>query len=310
MTTTTLTDRYVSALTRLLPRRQRSDIERELRASVADAVDERLESGEQPLDAERAVLAGLGDPVLLAAQYTDRPTALIGPRHYGDYRRVMAILTTIGPGIAVVVTVAQVLYAVPLGLAVLTGLAAGAVATVISAVALTTLFAILERLPRREGEWSPAGLRERDDSVGSALGGLAFLLGVGALLVLSPWFTSVVDGDGAPIPVLSPDLWPTWAPLIVGIVVLAVVFAIVTEYVGWSIALAIANAIVVLGGFALLWWAATHDLLLNAAFFEAIGWGATAAGTITVVVLVLAGLNALVETVGGFVKARRRAVRS
>jgi hypothetical protein len=310
MTTTTLTDRYVSALTRLLPRRQRSDIERELRASVADAVDERLESGEQPLDAERAVLAGLGDPVLLAAQYTDRPTALIGPRHYGDYRRVMAILTTIGPGIAIVVAVAQVLYAVPLLQALLAGIGAGVLAVVISAGALTLLYAVVERIGSASEPWRPEALQPSDDSAASTIGGLAFVLGVGALLVLSPWFTSVVDDDGVAIPVLSPTIWPTFAPLIIAVLVLAIVFAIITTRFGWSIPLAIANAIVVLGGFGVLLWLAAYNHIFNAAFFEAIGWGATAAGTITVVVLVLAGLNALVETVGGFVKARRRAVRS
>ncbi|MGX5679812.1 permease prefix domain 1-containing protein [Schumannella luteola] len=306
----TLTDRYVSALTRLLPSRQRKDIAQELRASIADAMDERLEAGMSERDAERETLAELGDPVLLAARYTDRPTALIGPRYYGDYRRLLGLLTTIGPGTAIVVTVAQVLYAVPLGLALLAGIGAGLAATAVSAVALTALFAIVERLPRRAETWAPVNLPEGDDSVGSALGGIAFLLGVGALLVLSPWFSSVVDADGQGIPVLSPALWPAWAPLIVGVLVVAIVFAVVTEYRGWSIPLAVANAIVVLGGFGLFVWAATHDLFLNADFFEAIGWGTAAAGAITVVVIALLGLNAVVETVGGFVKARRRAVAS
>lgn len=306
----TLTDRYVSALTRLLPARQRKDIARELRASIADAVDERLDAGASERDAERETLAELGDPVLLAARYTDRPTALIGPRYYGDYRRLLGVLTTIGPGTAIVVTVAQVLYAVPLGLALLAGVGAGLAATAVSAAALTALFAVVERLPRRAEPWAPVNLPEGGDSVGSALGGIAFLLGVGALLVLSPWFTTVVDPSGQGIPVLSPALWPAWAPLIVGVLALAIVFAVVTEYAGWSIPLALANAIVVLGGFGLFVAAATNDLFLNAAFFDTIGWGAGAAGTITVVVIALLGVNAIVETIGGFVKARRRAAAS
>jgi hypothetical protein len=307
---TTLTDRYVSALTTLLPSRQRRDIAQELRASIADAVDERLESGASPRDAERAALEDLGDPVLLAAQYTDRPTALIGPRYFGDYRRLMAVLTTIGPGIAIVVAVAQVLYAEPLWQALLSGLGAGLLAAVISAGALTLFFAIVERTTRRTGPWRPDSLAPSDEGAASTIGGLAFVLGVGALLVLSPWFTSVVDADGAAIPVLSPQIWPQYAPIIVAILVLAIVFAVATTRLGWSIPLAIANAVVVLGGFALFFWAATHDLFLNAAFFEAIGWGAGAAGTITVIVLALMGINALIETVGGFVKAHRRAVAS
>lgn len=306
--TSTLTDRYVVSLTRLLPARQRKDIERELRASIADAVDERLTGGEPEHTAERAVLADLGDPVLLAAQYTDRPTALIGPRYFGDYRRIMAILATVAPGVAIVVVVGQVLYAVPLGAALLAGLVAGIAVAVVAAFWLTLIFAILERLPRRRGEWQPSSLRPTDETVGSTIGGLAFILAIGALLVLSPQFTSVVDATGTPITILAPGLWPDWAPVIVGILVLAVVFGIVTEYFGWSIPLAIANTVVVIAGYGLFVWWATHDLFLNPAFFEAIGWDPAVPGTITAIALVLMGLNAIVEIVGGFVKARRAAV--
>jgi hypothetical protein len=57
------------------PRDRRSDIERELRASIADAVDGRIDAGGEPADAEVAVLTELGDPARLAAGYADR-TAL------------------------------------------------------------------------------------------------------------------------------------------------------------------------------------------------------------------------------------------
>ena len=41
----TLTDRYVAATLRTVPEKQRPDIEKELRASIADAIDDRLEAG-------------------------------------------------------------------------------------------------------------------------------------------------------------------------------------------------------------------------------------------------------------------------
>ena len=308
--TATLTDRYAASLVRLLPARQRKDIETELRASIADAVDERLESGLTPLEAERAVLTELGDPVLLAASYTDRPTSLIGPRYFGDYRRLMGIVATIGPGIAIVVTVAQILTAVPLGTALLTGIGLGAIAAAVVAFLLTAFFALVERQHTRTDTWQPSSLAIADDSVGSMIFGLAFVLGVIALLVLAPFFGTVVDADGRPIPIIAPALWTGWAPVIIAIVVLSIVFAVVTAITGWTVRLAIANVIVVGAGFALLVWWATNDLLLNPAFFVAIGWGATAAGGITIGILVLSGINALVEIIGGFVKAHRRAVAS
>ncbi|MDH6181531.1 hypothetical protein M2152_001713 [Microbacteriaceae bacterium SG_E_30_P1] len=301
----TLTDRYVAELSRLLPARQRKDIERELRASIADTVDERVERGMTPAQAERDALAELGDPVLLAADYTDRPTSLIGPHHFGSYRRMLGIVVTAGPGVAIVVAVAQVLYAVPLWQALVSGVTAGLIVSAVVVAALTLVFAIIERLPRRAAAWEPTALPDRQETVGGTLGGLAFLLGVIALLVLSPTFTAVTDAEGNAIPVIAPALWANWAPVIVGIVVLAIVFSIVIEYAGWSIPIAIVNAAVVLAGSALFVWWATHDLFLNREFFAAIGWDPAVPGVITVVALVLLGINAIVEISGGFLRAVR-----
>src|SRR5262245_64492392 len=104
MTTTTLTDRYVDATLRRVPARQRPDIERELRASIADAVDDRLEAGGDPAEAEEAVLTDLGDPARLAAGYADRPLHLIGPAFFLDYTRLLrALLVTVVPAVAAVV---------------------------------------------------------------------------------------------------------------------------------------------------------------------------------------------------------------
>ena len=61
-TTDTLTDRYVWAVLKGLPEAKRTDIDRELRASIADDVDARVESGEDAAAAEHAVLLELGEP--------------------------------------------------------------------------------------------------------------------------------------------------------------------------------------------------------------------------------------------------------
>ena len=63
----TLTDRYVAATLRSIPVDKRDDIDRELRASITDAVDARVESGSDPAEAEERVLTELGDPARLAA---------------------------------------------------------------------------------------------------------------------------------------------------------------------------------------------------------------------------------------------------
>ena len=73
MTTTTLTDRYVWTVTRHLPDDIGPDVARELRATIADAVDARVEAGVEPTTAEGEVLSELGDPDVLARTYGGRP---------------------------------------------------------------------------------------------------------------------------------------------------------------------------------------------------------------------------------------------
>jgi len=73
-------DRYVTAAVRQVPDKHRQDVEQELRASIADDIDARVDLGEPPADAEYAALKQLGDPALLAVSYADQTTSLIGHR--------------------------------------------------------------------------------------------------------------------------------------------------------------------------------------------------------------------------------------
>ena len=72
--TSSLTDRYVNATVRSLDDEQRAEVERELRTTIEDMIDGRLQAGapSRP-DAEREVLVELGDPVRLAAGYSGPP---------------------------------------------------------------------------------------------------------------------------------------------------------------------------------------------------------------------------------------------
>ena len=89
---TTLTDRYVWGVLRAVPEAQRPDLEPEIRALIADALDARSgrpAAEEAPAAAERAVLAELGDPEVLAARYTDRSLFLIGPAYFLVWKRLL-----------------------------------------------------------------------------------------------------------------------------------------------------------------------------------------------------------------------------
>ena len=92
---TNLTERYLAAALHGIPQAQRPDVERELRSSIADAVEDRVRGGEDQADAEKAVLEGLGDPARLAAGIAGRPLYLIGPDLFVEYRRLLVLLLSV-----------------------------------------------------------------------------------------------------------------------------------------------------------------------------------------------------------------------
>ncbi len=313
----TLTDRYIAALQQQLPLRplrRRKDIEVELRALIADAIEDRIEAGESPSDAEFEAIAELGNPAQLAASYSDRPQSLLGPELYPDYRRLLRIvLTTIVPGIAVMLIAAQLLAGLEWLDLLRTTVVIVATLTMHLLFWITVLFAIVERMPRVRAKtlavWQPAALPETPDGregFGETVGGLAFVVGFIALLVVSPTLTSATDAAGNPIGVISPLLTQS-LPIFVAIVVVAAGFGLATEYLGWTTRLAWINAGLTVVGMSLLVWLVASDNLFNPAFFESIGWSSDAPETIGWILVGLAVLNGIRSIVSGFVSAARRA---
>ena len=105
---TTLTDRYVWGVLRTVPEGQRAELEPEIRALIADAVEARTaERPERPRSRRRPSSARpsteLGDPEVLAARYTDRSLVLIGPRFFLVWKRLLLTLLPIVVPIATVV---------------------------------------------------------------------------------------------------------------------------------------------------------------------------------------------------------------
>lgn len=88
---TSLTDRYVHAVTSQLPEAQRSDIAEELRGTIEDTVAARP-GGTDPAQAERAALLELGHPTALADSYRGEGRSLIGPRLYPAWLRTLKAL--------------------------------------------------------------------------------------------------------------------------------------------------------------------------------------------------------------------------
>lgn len=86
-----LIDRYVYAVTRNLPQKQRADVERELRTLIKNKMNEHADTESDEKSAEK-VLLELGDPIILAEKYSNNKKFIIGPQNYHNYLLVLKIV--------------------------------------------------------------------------------------------------------------------------------------------------------------------------------------------------------------------------
>ncbi|GAA2904601.1 hypothetical protein JOD62_000798 [Microbacterium keratanolyticum] len=210
----TLTARYIDAVTRSLAPNAQEDVRVELEASIADAVEARLEQGESPDAAERGVLTELGDPAALAAGYAERPLHLIGPRYYLVWWRLLKLLLIIVPvSVLGAVALGQTLANAPIGEII--GTSIGAAVTVAMHVAfwVTFVFFLLERTGADTGvRWNVDMLPEpQENGTGRSemIASLVFLV-IAAGAVIWDHFRGFAFVDGVAVPVLNPELWPGW----------------------------------------------------------------------------------------------------
>lgn len=316
MTTSgSLTDRYLDATLHRLPARLRPDIAQELRASIADAVDSRVEGGADRAAAERAVLAELGDPARLAAGYADRPLHLIGPARYFDYLRLLAtLLATVVPVVAAVAGLVRVYQDGSVTDALGSALSAAITTGVHIAVWTTVLFALIERVPALRWSssrpWSADDLPEpptRRTKYGELVTVTAVLVLFTSLILLSPVISTETDVHGDPIGPLSPWLWDTgliYAFISLLVVALGLVYA--KYYLRWSFPVAIAAALVDVACSVVLVWLVANGRLLNPAFIEAAGWSSGLVRAIEIGLYGLAAVTILHAVGEAATRTRRR----
>ncbi|NRQ34078.1 hypothetical protein HII36_19795 [Nonomuraea sp. NN258] len=316
MTTTasTLTDRYVAAILRRLPDGQRPDIERELRASIADAVDDRMEAGGDRAEAEFAVLTELGDPARLAAGYAERPLQLIGPALYLDYTRLLtALLVTIVPAVTVAVGLVQGLRGES-ALDLVGGTLGAALGTAAHLVCWTTLlFAIIERVAGRRAparRWTPDALPEpptRRARYGELITYTVAMVLFATLILLSPVISTETDAAGAPIGLFAPWLWQTgFVYAFIALVTVNLAVAYAKHYARWSVPLAVAGTLVEIACPIALLWLAAGDRVLNPAFTQAAAWPQSATTWINTALIVMSALTIVFTVIDGIARAARR----
>lgn len=310
----TLTDRYILAVTRSVPDKQRDDVAAELRASIADQIDARVETGEPAVDAERRVLLDLGAPDALAAGYMDRSLHLIGPRYYLDWLRLLKLLLAVVlPCAAFGIALGQVLSGAGFGTVVGSTIAGVLSVGVHLAFWVTLIFVILERTgsrpPREEDGWTLEGLpqpRETGATFGDMLGTLIFLaLGAGAIL----WDLNLGFVPGEDVSFLDPGLWPAWVTGLFVVMALEGALAVVVHVTGrWTFPLAVVNAVLGLAFAVPALWLLFQDRLLNPDFFPTVLTSGD--GTdVHRILAVIAGFGIVAVTLWDIVDAFRKARR-
>lgn len=294
----TLTNRYITAVTQAIPESARNDVHAELTAAIADLTEARIEAGAAPEEAERSALLELGDPMRLAAEYSNRKLQLIGPDHYPTYIRLLkALAATVLPIAGAGIIIANLL----------TGADAGEIAskTILTLLQLTmqllfwvtVVFAILERTQAPKSmypDWDPSTLPDPlhgkvrpGDTIASII---MSLVGI-AYLVWQQFRSPFTDVGGAPVPSLEPSLWGSWIPvMITGLLAGAVGEFLRYRAGGWSWRFIWLNAVSGLLVVVPLVWLAATDSLLNPTMVErliGLGW-ADAALHLKVSVIVIA----------------------
>lgn len=313
-TRTTLTDRYVWIVTRHLSAETGPDVARELRGTIADAVEDRTGGGGDPEEAERAVLTELGDPEVLARQYGGRPDYLIGPGLFPDYvRLVRVLLAVVLPTVLLAHLVARAVTG-DLGWDMLGSALALVFSVGVQLVFwVSVTFAIIER-SRPESErgrsltsWDPDRLPEeapgRSVSLGETVWSVAFSLALAALVT---WQFAGVGPNG--IQVLNPDVALGWQVVLVAMFVVDAVLAVAVWRAGrWTPTLAAVNVVSNVGAAVLIIWLLLRGELLTdlpevlgETFGTTVYWGVST-GVVAMIVVVIAVWDAL----DSVLKARR-----
>ncbi len=274
-----LIDRYIAEVGRHLPEKNREDIEAEIRSMLEDMIDENSRQTGKPVNDEvtAAAVEQLGDPKLLAYQYTPAKHYLIGPDWYEAYIETLKrVLATALPVVAIV-TIFIALARNPIDFVDAAGQAFGRVIDVAIGILfwVTVAFIIVERTDTspnelgraKPGAWTVAQLpklpKKRQISIAETLANIVFLTGFTVWIIL-PFVWS--QGNES-VPFLNPDLWQIWLPVFFVLVVLTLIHEVFKLIIGnWTKALMITNVILCLSSIAYIITLVTTQDVFNPAF--------------------------------------------
>lgn len=168
-----LIDKYVYAVTKHIPAKQKDDIDKEIRTLIDDMLTDKFPGKEQEIESIREVLTELGNPYDLAKKYLETKRYLIGPEYFDIYIFILKIvLAAVSGGLLIALTIKNVvtLPADPFAMA------GEVISTIISALFgvfawVTIIFALISYYAdpylkseimkiREENKWSLSDLPE------------------------------------------------------------------------------------------------------------------------------------------------------
>ena len=271
-------ERYIREVTRHLPRSQLEDVARELRSTLEDSLEGRLEDGAGKPAAAAETLLNFGPPRALAASYQSGPRHLIGPSLYPDFMNTLKITLLVVCGLQLTVGLFGLgrpsagMFHVGLNLL---GLLSDLQGTALGLLGLIVLiFALIERFSAGEStsveEWDPADLPplkdpDRIDRTSEALGLVFVCLG----LLLFNFFPDkmgawvFIDGQRAFVPLLGPDhrqYLPWWNLYLIGAVLLTLALLARTHWRVWMRWADFALSVLLVG---ILWSMVGGDAILQ-----------------------------------------------
>lgn len=258
-----LIDNYASEVGRHLPRRNREDIEAEIRSDLQDLLDERSREMGKPIDDEMTfeVLKEYGNPEKVAASYQGE-RYLIGPGLYPVFLKVLRVFfpaIAILAGIGAIANVSQQVAPFENISGTFVSVLIGVVTTVISALGnLVLIFAIIEWVMHNEGissqgkvhparrEWDPRSLTRISPPNQIKLGDLIteIVVSIAAIVIFNfypqmfslgftsggHWYLGI--GNWTFIPLLSPAFF-SYVPFITMVCALTIILNIILLRMGF-----------------------------------------------------------------------------
>jgi hypothetical protein len=324
-------ERYIYAVTKKLPEKQRGDIEKELRSLIGDMLADRVGENEASQGDIEAVLVELGDPNELADQYREKKQYLVGPDNYDTYMLVLKIvLAAVAFGITLALTIGTI-FDPPASFAeVIGGYFSALLNALFQAFAwVTVVFAIFEHYnfalgkEFKDKEWTPAELpllpvKEAEIKPIEAIFGIVFAI---LALILFNMYDHLIAiyfiSDNAVrtvIPLFNHEVFRSLLPLL-NIMLAIGIFKELLKLVirKWTVGLAVANMVFNLASFGLfflfingegLWSEAFIAFWVDAGLVPAGAdplylWGRLISGLIIVVAIALL-IDTAVNLVKGF----------